>query len=182
MFSFFKKKDNQHKPPLPPSLNNIDQYKQHLPNVLEGENPWRIVRESFSRGGHGFTIEVFMYEKTGYTNIASSCESLFGVTNLEFSLTLTEHFSAVLIDHYPPHHLGKPVWATKEEAQKVIDELNQYYENFYIPQAVMNRLACYSYTRNENAMPPYFVNYPIVQDAIKKYKHINRKRDDEECI
>ena len=42
-------------------------------------------------------------------------------------------------------------------------EIKDYYDSFYTPRAVMNRLSCYI----EGGYPPYFINHPVAQGIIK---------------
>ena len=125
-------------------------------DILNGTSPWKICNDK-----HGYYIGVFRFDENEWDYITNCSDQILGVTKKEFIKVLKEKYNfSISEDHYSR-------FSTFEDAKKAVDDFNPYYDDFYMPRAVMDRLSCYT----EGGFPPYFIDVykgPIYKEKKEK--------------
>ena len=159
MFGFIRDLFRNDEHPEIPTLSKLEATR---PDVLCGENPWGIYKKKSEKYGYVYGIAVFLLDKDDWTYLEDYSEAVIGVKQEEFKLIVRNNFKAEIYENTFCDELYV-LWPVLEDAQKFLNEIKDYYDSFYTPRAVMNRLSCYI----EGGYPPYFINHPVAQGIIK---------------
>jgi len=121
--------------------------------ILNGD-PGVSIWSSYTSGGkgntrtYGFSIIAYHFDEAKWAWMHQYPEMFLGVKGREYSRFMVEKFNAKLVGF----GTFEPVFENFEDAEKVVKDFLPYYENFYMPRAVMDRLLCYT----DGGYPAYF--------------------------
>jgi hypothetical protein len=149
MFGWFKKKQKPE-----PYVEKYPRATNYVPDILKNQDPWRVGRVDEQRGPRTWTIYVYRFDLSKWEELHKCSQEVIGVTREEYARMMKEHYGASVSDYYGTVYFWSP-----EKALEVMENFKPYYDSYYMPRAVMDRLACYA----EGGFPPYFINHPAVE-------------------
>jgi hypothetical protein len=127
--------------------------KKTVPDVLNGDDPWGIREDDDT-----YCIVVYNFETGGYSFIHEVSEKVLGVTSGELRTSMVEQYPGQKGYH-------DSFWFySLDDANKAIDQFRPYYDSYYMPRAVMDRLSCYT----PGGLIPHYIKHPKIQTIIKE--------------
>lgn len=137
-------------------------FPKHKPDICNNDDTWAL---KYSLGK--YFIMVYSFTHGNWRYIDGYSQAVLGITCPELQRVLMEKFNAKTKDFGDDFYTSyRCYFKNYEDAKKALEEFRPYYDSYYMPRAVMERLSFYS----EGGYPPYFKDIcDLEYDESKKY-------------